>query len=319
AGAGAPAGSASRPLRVHEPRGGGAGEREARQDAPRPERESEEAGPLLAGGPTPLSLEERLRQALRRDELSLVYRPVVAVATGRYVAFEAEVRWARAERELPPERVLPLAEATGLAVELDDWLLEHALTDLAAWRRGAATRTGAGEVAVAVNLSAASLDDPGMPRRMERALAAAGLGDGALELDVTEMVAMRDALRTSRAMDAVRSHGARMALDDFGTAYSSLLYLRTFPLDLLKIDPTFARDIVDQPVDQEIAASLVRLVHALGMQVEAVGVESGRQLAALGRHGCDRVQGRHLSPPLAAAECIALLRHGGRHPACADS
>jgi EAL domain-containing protein (putative c-di-GMP-specific phosphodiesterase class I) len=129
---------------------------------------------------------------------------------------------------------------------------------------------------------------------------------------------MRDPQSSSAVLAALKALGVRVAIDDFGTAYSSLLYLRTFPIDSLKIDRSFVAGVVDEPADQEIAASLIRLAHALGVKVVGEGVETAAQLEALRHHGCDRAQGYYLSPPTSAAECTRLLERGPWRPARAE-
>jgi len=261
-----------------------------------------------------LSLETRLRRALDNDELALFYQPVLDLASDRLVGFEALLRWRlRPHRYLRPDRFLPLAEAIGLVEEFDGWALATAAAQLADWRR-----QGFERLYVAVNLSARRFENPDLPRQVGDVIAANDLPPESLELEITETVAMRDPQASSVVLEALKRLGVRVAIDDFGTAYSSLLYLRTFPIDSLKIDRSFVAGIVDEPADQEIAASLIRLAHALGVKVVGEGVETAAQLEALRMHGCDRVQGYFLSPPTSAAECTQLLERGPWRPARAE-
>ncbi len=258
-----------------------------------------------------LSLETRLRRALDNDELALFYQPVLDLDGDRLVGFEALMRWQiRPQRFLRPDRFLPLAESIGLVEEFDGWALEEAARQLATWRRD-----GFDGLYVAVNLSARRFENPRLPQRVREVLRVHGLPPEALELEITETVAMRDPEASCAVLEALKSQGVRLAIDDFGTAYSSLLYLRTFPIDSLKIDRSFVRGIADQVTDQEIATSLIRLAHALGVKVVGEGVETPEQLEALRSRGCDRVQGHFLSPPLAADACTDLLQQGPWRPA----
>jgi diguanylate cyclase (GGDEF)-like protein len=261
-----------------------------------------------------LSLETRLRRALDNDELVLFYQPVLDLASDRLVGFEALLRWRlRPHRYLRPDRFLPLAEAIGLVEEFDGWALATAAAQLAQWRS-----QGFDRLYMAVNLSARRFENPDLPRQVGAVIAAHDLPPESLELEITETVAMRDPQSSSAVLAALKALGVRVAIDDFGTAYSSLLYLRTFPIDSLKIDRSFVAGVVDEPADQEIAASLIRLAHALGVKVVGEGVETAAQLEALRHHGCDRAQGYYLSPPTSAAECTRLLERGPWRPARAE-
>lgn len=258
-----------------------------------------------------LSLETRLRRALDNDELALFYQPVLDLDGDHLVGFEALMRWQiRPRRFLRPDRFLPLAESIGLVEELDGWALEEAARQLAAWRRD-----GFDDLYVAVNLSARRFENPRLPQRVREVLTANALPPDALELEITETVAMRDPEASCAVLEALKSQGVRVAIDDFGTAYSSLLYLRTFPIDSLKIDRSFVRGIAHELTDQEIATSLIRLAHALDVKVVGEGVETPEQLEALRSRGCDRVQGYLLSPPVEADACTGLLKQGAWYPA----
>jgi len=269
------------------------------------------ARPGDPGGRSPLSLQDRLRRAVADGELELVYEPILELASNRLVAFEASPRWRiRPEQILPIERFLPLAERMGLATELDDWALAAAAGQLRAWHDA-----GFPSLSVTLNVSASSFDDPDLARRVARLVAAHRLPAQAIELEVGERVAMRDPAAASGAFAALERRGVRLAIDDFGSAYSSLLYLRSFPIQTLKIDPSFVRGIVDEPADQEIAESLIRLAHALGITVVGEGVETDEQISSLRRHGCDRAQGYRISPPAPAAAATRLLQAGPWTPA----
>ena len=261
-----------------------------------------------------LSLETRLRRALDNDELELFYQPVLDLADDRLVGFEALLRWRlRPHRYLRPDRFLPLAESLGLVEEFDNWALTTAAAQLSDWRR-----QGFERLYMAVNLSARRFENPDLTRRVREVLELHDVPPACLELEITETVAMRDPQASTAVLEALKRLGVRVAIDDFGTAYSSLLYLRTFPIDSLKIDRSFVAGIVDEVADQEIAGSLIRLAHALGVKVVGEGVETAAQLEALRALGCDRVQGYLLSPPTSAAECTRLLTQGPWRPARAE-
>lgn len=258
-----------------------------------------------------LSLETRLRRALDNDELALFYQPVLDLGQDRLVGFEALLRWRmRPQRFLRPDRFFPLAESIGLVEEFDGWALATAAAQLSRWQRA-----GFPSLYMAINLSARRFENPELPHRVAEVIRANGLQPDSLELEITETVAMRDPQASSEVLEALKGLGVRVAIDDFGTAYSSLLYLRTFPIDSLKIDRSFVRGIVDEVADQEIAASLIRLAHALGVKVVGEGVETAEQLEALRDLGCDRAQGYYLSPPTDAGECTRLLETGPWRPA----
>jgi diguanylate cyclase (GGDEF)-like protein len=261
-----------------------------------------------------LSLETRLRRALDNDELTLFYQPVLDLASDRLVGFEALMRWRlRPQRYLRPDRFLPLAESIGLVEEFDSWALATAARQLRDWRQA-----GFSGLYMAINLSARRFENPDLPKRVQEVVTENRLPAAALELEITETVAMRDPVASSEVLEALKRLGVRVAIDDFGTAYSSLLYLRTFPIDSLKIDRSFVRGIVDEVADQEIAGSLIRLAHALGVTVVGEGVETAAQLEALRSHGCDRAQGYYLSAPTTAEECTRLLEQGPWLPALAE-
>ena len=261
-----------------------------------------------------LSMETRLRRALENDELELFYQPVIELVSDSLVGFEALLRWRlRPHRYLRPDRFLPLAESIGLVEEFDSWALATAAAQLSRWRRGGFER-----LYMAINLSARRFENPDLPRRVGEVIDLHNLPPESIELEITETVAMRDPQASSLVLEALKRLGVRVAIDDFGTAYSSLLYLRTFPIDSLKIDRSFVAGVVNEVADQEIAASLIRLAHALGVTVVGEGVETVEQLEALRFHGCDRVQGYYLSPPTSAAECTRLLEQGPWRPARAE-
>ncbi len=253
-----------------------------------------------------LALEVGLRGVIERNELFLHYQPQQDVASGRIVAFEALLRWRHPERGLiPPLDFIPIAEDTGLIEPIGSWVLDAALQQVAQWRRD-----GHAALRVAVNLSAQQLRLDSFAERVAQALTRHGLPGSALELEITESVAMRDPERTAALLRQLRHIGVALAIDDFGTGHSSLAYLKQLPLSCLKLDRSFVMDIERDANDAAICTATIQMAHSLGLGVVAEGVETAMQLEFLRRLGCDTVQGYHLSRPLPAADCGAFLaRH----------
>ena len=249
-------------------------------------------------------LEGNLRRAIERDEFVLHYQPQIDVASGRPCGVEALVRWQHPERGLiSPLKFIPIAEETGLIVQLGEWVLDTALGDLSRWRTA-----GLDGIRMAVNLSAHQLRDPQLAPRIASLLALHGLRGGDLELEITESVAMKNPQGTIRLLTHLRELGIELAIDDFGTGYSSLAYLKQLPLDRLKLDRSFVMDIEQDPNDAAISAATISLAHSLGLSVVAEGVETASQYDFLKGLDCDVVQGYFFSRPLPAAEVEAFLR-----------
>jgi diguanylate cyclase (GGDEF)-like protein/PAS domain S-box-containing protein len=251
-----------------------------------------------------LSLERSLRRAVERGELRLHYQPQYDVRGGHIVGLEALVRWEHPDLGLlPPGRFMPFAEDTGLIVPLGEWVLREACRQNRAWQS-----QGLPPVRVAVNISALQFRDANFPQTVQGALREAGLEPRWLELEVTESVVMQDAERVTDFLGHLKSLGLELAIDDFGTGYSSLSYLKRFPIDKLKIDQSFVRDITSDKDDASITSAIIGLTRNLGLRTIAEGVETREQLDFLQAHGCDEVQGFLFSKPLAPGDCSALLR-----------
>ncbi|MCZ4304139.1 EAL domain-containing protein [Zoogloeaceae bacterium G21618-S1] len=245
-----------------------------------------------------LALESALHRALAREELVLHYQPLVDIRAGRTAAAEALLRWRHPELGLvPPADIIPLAEETGLIVPIGEWVLRTACLQHARWREG-----GHGELRMLVNISARQFQDKGFTAMVARVIADTGMPATQLTLELTETMLMEGSERIIGVLEGLRALGVRLALDDFGTGYSSLAYLKRFPIDELKIDRLFIRDIDRNENDAAIAEAIIKLAHSLGLSVVAEGVESAAQLAILARHGCDLAQGFHFSQPVEAGQ-----------------
>ena len=255
-----------------------------------------------------LALEGALRKALARGELALYYQPLLDLATGRVHGVEALLRWAHPEKGLvAPGEFLHLAEVTSLMGPIGRWTLRTACTQARAWQEA-----GLPGLSVAVNLSARQLQQPDLVEQVKRALDESGLPARGLDLEVTESHAMQNADATIHTLRELKGLGVRISIDDFGIGYSSLSYLKRLPIDTLKIDQSFVRDITTDPDDAAIATAIIALAHTLKLQVVAEGVESQEQLSFLAARHCDRMQGFLFSRPLAAPECGEFLSRSRR-------
>jgi EAL domain-containing protein (putative c-di-GMP-specific phosphodiesterase class I) len=250
-----------------------------------------------------LSLENDMRRALEREEFFLDYQPIVALRDKTVVSLEALVRWRHPQRGLiSPAEFIPLAEETGLILPLGEWVLRSAINECVQL-----TRAGFSGMRVAVNLSVHQLQQQELIRIIQRMLATAGAQASQLQLEITESVLMSNVDTTASTLNALSDMGVELSLDDFGTGYSSLSYLKRFPIDVLKIDRSFVRDIPSDPDDSAIASAIISMAHNLGIQVVAEGVETEEQLEFLRDHDCDTVQGYYLSRPKPAEEVARYL------------
>jgi EAL domain-containing protein (putative c-di-GMP-specific phosphodiesterase class I) len=251
-----------------------------------------------------LVLENSLRQGLERGEFVLHYQPQINVMSGRIVGAEALVRWQHPQLGLvPPGKFIPVAEASGLIVPIGEWVLREACRQNRAWQEA-----GLPQISVAVNISSVQFRGGLLEESVRSILAETGISAEFLELELTEGIVMGSADETIEILLRLSAMGLKLSIDDFGTGYSSLSYLKRFPIDKLKIDQSFVRDIVTDPDDWAIATAVISLGHSLRLGVIAEGVEHAEQLEMLRRQGCDEVQGYHFSIPLPAAEFAELLR-----------
>jgi diguanylate cyclase (GGDEF)-like protein/PAS domain S-box-containing protein len=261
---------------------------------------------LAANLRTRLAQEKALRRAVQREEFVLHYQPQYELDGARLCALEALVRWQHPRHGLiPPDQFIPSAEVSGLIVEIGDWVLETACRQVRAWQ---AVAPG---LRVAVNLSARQFHQRALTAKIREVLARTGLAADRLEIEITESVAMSDAALSRQILEELRGAGVRLAVDDFGTGYSSLGYLRRFPIDTLKIDKSFVREIMVEPDDATIVRTVIGMAHSLGLRVCAEGVETEAQLAFLRHERCDRVQGFLYGRPMPAEEVDAFLARRG--------
>jgi diguanylate cyclase (GGDEF)-like protein len=251
-----------------------------------------------------LELESDLGHALERGEFLLHYQPMVDVASGLITGVEALLRWQHPVRGLvPPLDFIPLAEETGLIVAIGEWVLATACARNRAWQLQGVT-----DLKVAVNLSARQFADPLFLPRLTQIVEASGLDPSSLELEITESVVMARGECAVTALEQLKLLGVQLAIDDFGTGYSSLAYLKRFPIDTLKVDRSFIRDIPGDSGDRNITRAIIAMAHGLGLKVVAEGVETAEQLKFLRAQRCDSVQGFLLHRPLPENEVAQVLR-----------
>ncbi len=254
--------------------------------------------------PARLALLGELRQAIGSDQLAMFVQPQADARTGEIVAVEALARWQHPSRGLVgPDEFIPLAERTGLVRPLTSWMLARAVQTCGTWR-GTETLPG---LSIAVNLSPRSLLDPELPNAVETLLQMHGLPAVDLTLEITESSVLDDPRRTGEVLDRLRALGVRISIDDFGTGYSSMSYLRSLPVDEVKIDRTFVSDLMNQPGDEAIVHAIVTLAGKLGLETVAEGVEDAATWKRLADMGCTRIQGYYLSRPMPHADLPAWL------------
>jgi diguanylate cyclase len=256
-----------------------------------------------------LSLESKLRKALERAELSLHYQPQFRISDGHLVGLEALLRWDHPELgAVSPVEFIPVAEDCGLIVPIGRWVLRTACAELAAWRDA-----GFGVIHVSVNLSARQTRDPHLMHDILQALRDYKISPTQLELEITESVLMDNVHANVELLHRLQTEGIRLSIDDFGTGYSSMAYLKRFPIDQVKIDRTFVRDIPGDRDDEAITTAIIAMAHSLGLSVVAEGVETEQQLEFLRAAGCDIMQGFYFAEPGTAEQIAAFLgsRIGG--------
>ena len=252
------------------------------------------------------SIETELRRSIEAEALELAFQPLVDLATGAVAGFEALARWNHPTRgAISPTEFIPVAEESGLIVPLGRWALDRALETLAGWD---AALGCAMPVPVSVNLSAIQIARDDVPMMVAEALAARGMPGSRLTLELTESAIVQDPARATRVLAALKELGARVAMDDFGTGYTSLAYLQRLPIDVLKIDRSFVSDMLADTDSIAIVRAILSLAAALGMETTAEGIDTPALAAALAEMGCTHGQGFHYAKPLPAAAALAYWR-----------
>ena len=250
-----------------------------------------------------IALEHGLRKALLNDQLALHYQPIFDLRSGRISGMEALLRWTHPDMgQISPAVFIPVAEATGVMVPIGTWVMRTACEQTKAWHDA-----GFKHLSLAVNLSVTQLQQPDLVTRVQEILAETGLPARFLELEITESSAMLSPEISIRTLYDLKKLGIRISLDDFGTGHSSLSYLKRFPIDTLKIDQSFVRDINTDPDTAAIVTAIIAMAHSLRLKVIAEGVELSEQAAFLKRYACDQMQGYLIKPPVPAEDFVELL------------
>jgi EAL domain-containing protein (putative c-di-GMP-specific phosphodiesterase class I) len=252
------------------------------------------------------SIEESLRRALQRHEFTLHYQPKICLRTKAIVGAEALIRWAHPTRgSLPPTQFIPIAEDCGLIVPIGNWVLREACKQAQAW-----VDAGHSAITMAVNVSAMEFGDERFLDGLFDVLEQTRLEPGSLELELTESVLMKRVESTALTLRTLQKRGVQVAVDDFGTGYSSLSYLRKFPIDALKVDQSFVRQITTGGDDAAIVTAVISMARSLKLRVVAEGVETQAEIDFLQAHQCDEAQGYYFSGPVSAQQFVGLLTRG---------
>jgi EAL domain-containing protein (putative c-di-GMP-specific phosphodiesterase class I) len=251
-----------------------------------------------------LELEEEMHQAIQKSEFVMYYQPQIDLASGRIVGCEALLRWRHPTRGMfMPGNFIPLAEESGMIIQLGHWVLQEVCTQARAWQD-----EGLPMVKVAVNLSAKQFRQHDLIEQIQAILLQTGLAPSVLELELTESVLIHDPTHAIQIMNHLKQLGISLSLDDFGTGYSSLNYLRHFPLNSIKIDRSFIKDMAQNTNGAVLSKSIVTIAHSLGLKAIAEGVESWEQHDFLASCGCNELQGFLFSEPLPPDEFAEFLR-----------
>ena len=257
--------------------------------------------PVVSGDE--LQLETWLRYALEREEFEVWYQPKYSLSQERNVGAEALIRWQHPETGyISPARFVPLAEATGLIVPIGEWVLKTVCDQAASW-----LRHGQPVVAIAVNLSSVQLNQSRLAQTLQDILTLTQLPPHHLELEVTETALMQDIESAIALLEQLKALNVKIAIDDFGTGYASLGYLRQLPIDILKIDTSFVRNIHQDVKNQSIVKNIIALAHDLGLKIIAEGIETQAEMEVLKAYGCDLIQGYWVGPPMVAEKLAERL------------
>jgi EAL domain-containing protein (putative c-di-GMP-specific phosphodiesterase class I) len=252
-----------------------------------------------------LALGSALQRAIRAGEFVMHYQPKVAAASGAIIGFEALIRWPQPDgAPIPPSLFIPIAEETGRIDPIGSWAIGQVAAELQRW-----SALGF-EVPIAVNVSALQFRRDDVAHNLAAAVQAANVRPSLLEVELTESGVMNNPAQAIETLHQIHAFGMTIAIDDFGTGYSSLAYLKRFPIDKLKIDASFVRDIATDPGDAAIVRAIISLAHVLDLTVIAEGVETEDQLAFLVQHGCDELQGHLFSEAVSTDAAVNLLRRG---------
>jgi diguanylate cyclase (GGDEF)-like protein/PAS domain S-box-containing protein len=258
-----------------------------------------------------LALGSALQRAIRANEFVMHYQPKVRAATGVISGFEALIRWPQRDgTSIPPGQFIPVAEETGRIDPIGAWAIDQVAAQLQRWQA-----LGIDNVPIAVNVSALQFRREDVIRHLSAAVNAAGIPPGLLEVELTESGVMSNPSQAIEILHQIHSLGMTIAIDDFGTGYSSLAYLKRFPIDKLKIDASFVRDIATDPNDKDIVLAIISLAHVLNLSVIAEGVETEAQVAFLSEHGCEELQGNYFSSAVSNEEALGLIKRGPFHVA----
>jgi EAL domain-containing protein (putative c-di-GMP-specific phosphodiesterase class I) len=258
-----------------------------------------------------ISLEMKMRKGLERGEFELFYQPLANITDGAIVGAEALVRWRHEEEVISPDAFIPLAEDSGLILSLGEWIIHTAAGQAKKWQEAGL------DLGISVNISSRQFAGQDLVALLRKAMTAEGLAPGRLYFEITESMIMGDLTKAQRIMGALRQEGVRFYLDDFGTGYSSFSYIKRLPIDGLKIDRSFVKDIVDDLDTRAIVSVIVSLARILNLSIVAEGVETDAQLKILSGMGNMLIQGYLVSPPVPVQHFQTLLeeRQGGRaHP-----
>ncbi len=255
-----------------------------------------------------LKMETQLRGALARHEFVLHYQPKVSLVSGEITGFEALLRWLHPVRGLvPPLQFISILEDTGLIVSVGEWVVRTACEQIKKWQSEALIPHP-----ISINLSARQFQQQDLDVFIGKTLKVTGINPRLLEFELTESVLMKEAETAANQLQNLKAFGVQISMDDFGTGYSSLSYLKRFPLDVIKIDRTFIRDVTTDPDDAKITVAMINLAHSLELRVVAEGVETKAQMDFLIRHGCDEMQGYYFSRPLSPESASQAIVEGRR-------
>jgi EAL domain-containing protein (putative c-di-GMP-specific phosphodiesterase class I) len=250
---------------------------------------------------TRLTEEKQLRRAIEREQFLLHYQPIIDVRTEEIVSLEALVRWNHPQRGIVyPDDFIPVAEASGLIMQLGEWVIANSAAQVREWQHMA-------PLSLAVNISARQFHHPNLCDRLLELITRAGFDPSRVEIEITESMALADVAHSIETVRQLKQMGTTIAVDDFGTGHSSLSYLRRFDVDHLKVDRSFVAGIGSEPSDETIVKAIIAMGHSLGLTVIAEGVENRQQFEFLRTHGCDRAQGYLFSRPVGVSEIEALL------------